>query len=391
MSTDESSPEVLIPTLFQEILRDTHRYTPGRDARRPTLARRPTTKWRSALGGAREYGRDALERLAAHAGFSHGHFNPDLAAERLIRLNELSAGLEETYAQLADDASRRTMMDLLKLRVLGPHHARLAVTPQEFRSKQTYAERNLRTAAGTYEVSDPWFSPLSLYRIPLANGSSVEMHGHSVDLVSVFMLTQYLYDGGNREVVVEPGDVVLDVGGCWGDTALYFAHLVGVAGRVYTFEFDPENLAVLRTNLELNSELGARVEIVQKAVWERSGETLHFHAAGRCTRLTDGGPSEDTQRVPTVTLDEFVAQAGLERLDFVKMDVEGAELQILNGGIETLKRLRPKLAIAAYHRDDDLVRIPQALQSLDVGYRLYLKSSSPVEEETVLFATTEAV
>jgi hypothetical protein len=92
--------------------------------------------------------------------------------------------------------------------------------------------------------------------------------------------------------------------------------------------------------------------------------------------------------VSTIAIDDFVAERGLERLDFVKMDVEGAELNLLQGARETIARFAPKLGLAAYHKDDDLVTIPEQLLALDPDYQLYLGSFSALEDETVLFATS---
>jgi FkbM family methyltransferase len=188
-------------------------------------------------------------------------------------------------------------------------------------------------------------------------------------------------------VGVGPGDVVLDIGGCWGDTALYFASLVGPAGRVYTFEFDPESLAILRTNLSLNPELADRIVVVERALWETSGETLGIAPAGRMTHLLPTADTPQERSVATITVDDFAEREGLERVDFVKMDVEGAELSVLRGAAGVLAEFGPSLAVAAYHRDDDLVRIPELIDSQRPGYRFFLETFSAVEEETVLFAT----
>jgi FkbM family methyltransferase len=372
--------------LFAEILRDSHRYTPGVEQNRPTLVKRDVSNARRLAALAREHSRDLVERIAERAGFTRRHFDPDVAGTRLARLQAMSAGLGATRALLADDHSRRAFDALMKLCVLGPYHTSLAITPTMYRDKQGYADRELRTRAGTYEVSDPWFNPLSLYQVPVDGGPPVSLHGHSVDIVSVFLLDQYTYKGGGNRVGVEPGDVVLDIGGCWGDTALYFASLVGDAGKVYTFEFDPESLEIMHANLALNPELASRIEVVERAMWERSGETLHVVQAGRMTTVLPDGGDDQSIAVPTITLDDFVEQEGIEP-GFVKMDVEGAELSVLSGARETLARVAPKLAIAAYHKDDDLVRIPEAIMSEGADYRLYIDTFSPVEEETVLFAT----
>jgi FkbM family methyltransferase len=221
--------------------------------------------------------------------------------------------------------------------------------------------------------------------VPARGGSRISLHAHSVDIVSVFLLDQYSYRGEGGAVAARGGDVVLDVGGCWGDTALYFADLVGPAGRVYTFEFDPQNLEILHTNLALNPELAGRIEVREKALWDVSGETLAFELGGRTTTLFPAG-REATFTAQTVTLDEFVEGDGPDRVDFVKMDVEGAEGRVLAGARTTLERDAPAVALAAYHRDDDLVQLPAAIGAAGRDYRCFVRTASPLEEETVLFA-----
>jgi len=382
--------DALLERLLQEILRDGHSYAAGLEPWRPTLALSPAPRFRRVPALARETVRDAVDRLAARAGFSRRHFDPDAAARQLAALVDRSSSLEATYALLGDDASRQAMVDLLKLRVLGPYHAPLSVTPQSFRAKQAYAERRLRLRQGTFEVSDPWFSPLSLYAVPIEGDQPIKLHAHSVDVASVFLLGQYRYVSPTARVSPEPGDVVLDVGGCWGDTALQFAAQVGPHGKVYTFEFDPESLRVLEANLELNPHLAQRIEVVRLAAWEDSGRTLPFRSAGRNTGLAPSTGEIDLPTAQTISLDDFAQQYGLRSIDFVKLDVEGAELSVLQGARRALRRFAPKLAVAAYHREEDLVRLPAFISELERGYTLFLRTFSPLEEETVLFASAGA-
>jgi len=381
-------PGALGPSLTEavvsEILRDAHRYVPGVQPHRPTLdGARRTGLGRLVHAGHR--GRDLVERVAGRAGFTRRHHDPELGAAALLRTISLSDGLERTAQSLGNDASRRALIDVLKMRVLGPYHAPLAITADRYRALQGCVDRTMRRQSATFEVADPWFPSLSRYELPIGGGATIALHAHSIDVVNVFLLRQYRYQCGDQRVVAEPGDVVLDVGGCLGDSALYFASLVGPSGRIYTFEFDPENLEVMRANLALNPELAKRIEIVEEALWDRSGESLEFVPGGRVTALTTERQGS-THTATTITLDDFVQQVGLARLDFVKMDVEGAELRVLAGAREALDRHAPKLAVAAYHRDDDLVLIPDAIAAAGQGYRCFLESFSPLEDETVLFA-----
>ncbi len=367
----------LIEQLLAEVLRDAYRYAPGLEQYRPTSA---TPRRTGGAAQLRDRGRDALERAAARAGFHHRHYDPVAAGAGLARIVERADQLESTFARLADERSRRTMLDVLKLRVLGPYHAPLPVTPAAYRALESRVQRTMLRDSSTFSVSDPWFSTLSLFRVPLEGAGELLLHSHAVPVASVFLLQQYGY---TTAVCARSRDVVLDVGGCWGDTALYFADRVGPAGKVFTFEFVPENLEILRANLELNPRLAERVEIVERALWDSSEEPLAFRQAGSVSGVIPAALDPDATPVPALTLDEFVAGAGLHRVGFAKLDVEGAEARVLRGGRRMLAEHAPRLAIAAYHHDNDLATLPELVPGAD----LYLAAFSPLEDETVLFAT----
>ena len=76
----------------------------------------------------------------------------------------------------------------------------------------------------------------------------------------------------------------------------------------------------------------------------------------------------------------------ISKVDFIKMDIEGAEINALNGARKTIQKFRPKLAIAVYHSIKEHYTIPQLIKEIEPGYRLYLDHFTIHEEETVLFA-----
>lgn len=84
----------------------------------------------------------------------------------------------------------------------------------------------------------------------------------------------------------------------------------------------------------------------------------------------------------TLTVDDL----GLDRVDRLKLDVEGAEPQALRGAARTLARDRPRLAVAAYHRDDDLAVLPPLIHGLEPSYRFRLGHFTPGIAETILVA-----
>lgn len=90
--------------------------------------------------------------------------------------------------------------------------------------------------------------------------------------------------------------------------------------------------------------------------------------------------------VPTITIDDFVKREKIARVDFIKMDIEGYELEALKGAMNTIKAHKPKLAISLYHKFDDFTLIPLWISQLGCGYELYLDHYTIYAEETVLFA-----
>ena len=85
------------------------------------------------------------------------------------------------------------------------------------------------------------------------------------------------------------------------------------------------------------------------------------------------------------TIDSTVEEENLARLDFIKMDIEGAELNALKGGERSLKRFHPKLAVSLYHSIEDFRTIPRYLDSLGLKYKFYLDHHTIYENETLLF------
>ena len=68
------------------------------------------------------------------------------------------------------------------------------------------------------------------------------------------------------------------------------------------------------------------------------------------------------------------------------MDIEGSEFKALHGAVETLKKFRPKLAISIYHKLTDIFEIPAFINSLNLGYQLFIEHYTIHHEETVLYA-----
>ena len=307
--------------------------------------------------------KDRLLRVAASLGLTQGPFLDWSQADEILRLE----GLSETYRTLEDRESRELFVKLLTYRILGPRKVKLPLNTPSYWEKVERAKQYRIEKKVIQNV--PVVDSLDLYEID---------HLRLIDrrILNIFLLEQYRCDRAG--VRVRPGDVVIDAGGCWGDTALYFAQR---ADSVYCYECVPANLAILKRNLDLNPELARKILVVPKALDREAGKTLHFSENGPGSRSAVEGI-----QVTTDTIDNLAGTNGLERVDFIKMDIEGAEMDALIGGEKTIRVHRPRLAISVYHSLSDFVRIPKWIASLGLGYKFYLDHFTIHAEETILFA-----
>ncbi len=198
-----------------------------------------------------------------------------------------------------------------------------------------------------------------------------------------FIIEQYKYQD---KVFAQDGDVVIDGGGCWGDTALYFSNRVGSKGKVYSFEFIPGNQKILKKNVELNPILNQRIFMVPNPLWSKSDVEMHYLDNGPASRVSFDYFDTAQGKVKTISIDDFVERNNIHKVDFIKMDIEGAEMNALQGAINTIRNFKPKLAICIYHSLDDFFDIPVWIKNLGLGYEVFIDHYSIHLEETVCFA-----
>ncbi len=313
-------------------------------------------------------------------------YHKALMLKNLAELRPILEGLEWLYQRLEDEVSKRTLVEVMAYRVLGCRHTRLSRCNTAFWQGVSDIQGRAMSVphAARMEILDGWLDDYDL----TALGQDVRLRAHKLNVLNTFVLEQYRFnEQGAPIVAAEPSDVVLDGGGCWGDTTLYFADRVGANGAVHVFEFSPANLEVMRQNLDRNPKLKPRVHIHEEALWNVTGETLHFGEAGPATTLTaegTGGLEATTRHV-----DSWAAADGGRHVDYIKLDVEGAEGRVLEGARHTIQSQKPKLAVALYHSLADFVTLPQVIDQMLPEYHFYLGHYTIHAEETILFATCE--
>jgi FkbM family methyltransferase len=175
------------------------------------------------------------------------------------------------------------------------------------------------------------------------------------------------------------GDVFYDVGANLGFFALLGARMVGEAGKVYAFEAAPDNAEAIRTNAEINAL--TNVEVIAKAVAARAGTgRLQVVDDQSWSKLEDYGEHPFTERVievELVAIDELLTAGELRPPALVKIDVEGAELAVLEGMRETIERHRPAIICELHGTHAEFVSFMSGC-----GYRLInLEGTIPVAEE----------
>jgi FkbM family methyltransferase len=144
----------------------------------------------------------------------------------------------------------------------------------------------------------------------------------------------------------KPGSVVIDCGANLGYISLHAARTIGQTGVVEAFECDPTIAGMLRDHAELN---GAPINVRELAVWKESGP-LDFHISEQpaWSSLQEGAVDEVSKtEVMAVTLDDHLAKHGIDpsRISLIKLDVEGAEPEALEGSRRLLREGSPILVI----------------------------------------------
>lgn len=149
---------------------------------------------------------------------------------------------------------------------------------------------------------------------------------------------------------LQPGDVFIDVGANFGLHTLYGAKLVGEKGHVFSFEPVPLNLKLLRQNIALN-KVAQQITIVSKAVSNSSDKFLPFYLPIEDVAVTaslyPNTRNIQTLQVGNIRLDDYWHEINLP-VKLIKIDVEGAELEVLKGAENLLKQWQPILLIEVH-------------------------------------------
>lgn len=325
-----------------------------------------------------------IKKLNDH-GF-YNNFNNHLFSKSIKNIDFQFSDFLFLYDILEDDYSKELLIKIIAYRILGHTKVKLPLSKPLFWQDQERIEAN---------QSKTDFVPIDFMdlKLPLTNlnflGFPISMYYSALGINIDFIIKQYEFHRDEISIEAEEGDVVIDAGGCFGDTALYFANKVGEIGKVKVFEFIPKNIEVFNKNVQLNPKLAPVIELLKKPLWDKSDQNVYYLDNGPGSKVELDSFEGETGMTATISIDDYVKASQITKVDFIKMDIEGAETQALKGAIETIRNFRPKLAIALYHSSKDFERIPKFIHDLGLGYKFYLSHSTIYGEETMLFATTK--
>ena len=164
---------------------------------------------------------------------------------------------------------------------------------------------------------------------------------------------QYFLEGFTPKV----GDIAIDGGAYDGATSISFAQC---GAKVFAFEMDAANYKNCAARLN-DSELDITLE--NFGLSDRESSENYFSSNTASSKNPNGNLMANF-----IDLDTYVAKKKLPRVDYIKLDIEGAELDMLHGASKTITRCKPKMAVSAYHRPEDLWTLATYIKSLRSDY-----------------------
>lgn len=190
----------------------------------------------------------------------------------------------------------------------------------------------------------------------MGKGLKRTVNGHGLRLPTrYFKYFPTTYEADNFELLEEtckPGAVIIDIGAHIGLFSVIASQVAGATGKVFAFEPAPSTYALLQKTVSINHKQQS-IETFQKAVGKESGKITFFISDDQADNSNSLVQYKEDRSlhgidVDVTSIDNFVAEKNISKLDFIKIDVEGAEYDTLQGAVNTLKNLRP-VCIVAIH------------------------------------------
>lgn len=185
----------------------------------------------------------------------------------------------------------------------------------------------------------------------------------------IFLNDQYNIKSSNIK-----NKIVIDIGANVGVFSIFAA--ISGAKKIYAFEPVSKTFEILKKNIKINN-LEDKIIVINEGLGEKEKEEyIKFNFAGDGTATVNKNLKKKNEKnkvkIKITTLDNFVKQNKIPKVDFIKIDVEGYEENVLLGAKETIKKWKPILSFSAYHLPTDKERLPKIVKSIRPDYKIKL-------------------
>lgn len=291
---------------------------------------------------------------------------------------------------------RKLSLQLLLNGELNAEESFWSILPGRFRSQKTLLSNSnfafpfLKRFFGDSQNFSPVdFFGCKLNYLPLGENNKKEINKYFSDLLFLVQEIAIADQYCGREFI-KNNYTIIDAGANVGVFSL-FAHHLSPRGDIYAFEPTPKIFAVLERNVTANN-LSQNIHIINKALGDKDKRTMLMQSQEGLEGdniLVDSDSLKgrenifmDSKEILMTTLDKFVQENDIRKVDFIKIDTEGYEKQIIKGAREVIRKFSPVIACSAYHLKNDKVEIPKLVLSINSKYDYRLENR---EERDLIF------
>jgi FkbM family methyltransferase len=280
--------------------------------------------------------------------------------------------LYSVFEVLEDEDSKRLYLYLISFRMAGHLSVRL---PVQYNQSEI---DDFLMLEGSRQSDNQIGGSIGRMKHVDFNYCGEQYRGEFYSLEAFLIRKQYYYKKGLINISPSQGDVVIDGGACTGDSAAVFSNSVGASGEVWAFDPVKEHCDLMEKNILLYSYKNVKVMPFGLSNVNLLAPPISVNGFNPGFRV--GGIE-----VPTRSLDSMFISGEVKKIDYIKMDIEGSELNAINGAIGVINRFKPKLAISLYHNPNDLFEIPLYLKKICPNYKFYLGHYTIHYDETVIY------
>ncbi len=283
--------------------------------------------------------------------------------------------LFEAYTSLNDERSRKLYLHLIAFRLGGHFSVKLPVDFLDEQSVSAYKLLEASSASDSSLTVNGVFGKLKHFDFLFENNRYVV---DCLRLEALLQRKQYSFERNGVIIKPEIDDYVIDGGACLGDTAAVFSNAVGENGKVYAFDPVKDHLDILQYNINQFP-----IKNVIAIPYGLSNINIDANPIKLNTYAPGFNPGDTL--VPLKTIDSMVKNKDIKKVNFIKLDVEGCEMDVLLGAVQSINGFKPKLAISLYHKPNDIFELTSYIKNNHPFYDLYIDHYTIHMEETVLY------